>query len=109
MLNEKNMSYFYQISKSNNRLAKDIKNLFVSEVPKELVLLNEAIERKDYQTIRSASVRLKSSLSFVGLNSELVKTIEEKSASGADIEHITEMFANVKSVCDNAIQELEGV
>ena len=103
------MNYFKQISKSNNPLAKDIKSLFVSEVPKELLLLNEAIERKDYETISSASSKLKSSLSFVGLSNimPLVKTIEEKSASRADIAHITEMFANVKLVCDSAVLEFE--
>lgn len=104
------MSYFNQISKSNNKLAKDIKSLFIAEVPKELTILNEAIERKDYKTIRHASLKLKSSLSFVGLNNAmpLVNTIEEKSVSEADIDYIRETYVSVKSVCDNAIQELES-
>lgn len=100
------MDYFNQISRSNNKIARDIKSLFLSEVPKELTLLGEAIQRKDYKTIRTATIRLRSSLSFVGLDDvmPLIKTIEEKSASEADIEHITRMFTSVKSVCDVAIQ-----
>ena len=73
------LPYFNQISKGKHKLANDIKQLFVSEVPKELTLLHEAIEKKDYENIKELSFKLKSSVSIVGLDNltPLLNTIEE--------------------------------
>ena len=102
-------SYIQQISRVNKRLSQDIKQFFISEVPKELLLLQLALQNKDIVAIKSASLKLKSSISFVGFDNlkPLFNTIEERIDSKIDLEKIDETFYSVKSACTFAIQELK--
>ena len=106
-----NLDYLTELAKGDTRFIKEMINLFLLENPEEIKQLEKAIREHHFESIRSISHHMRSSILFVGLDllidrelSDIEKSAEEK----AGIENIETLFTIVKEVCVKALDELNS-
>lgn len=105
-----NLDYLISLSKGNTLFVEEMIEIFLTENPEEIRLLESGINYKNYALIKAAAHKMKSTIPFVGLDiiigdtlSEIEKLCDEK----GDIIDIIELFSKVKNVCLKAITELQ--
>lgn len=93
--------------KGNKEVILNILDLFLEQVPEDLNVLQEAIEKEDYLTIRNRSHKMKSSVSVMGMES-CMSTLEEMENLGKrseNMERIKVLYDILTTNCEKAIQE----
>ncbi|MGZ3901030.1 MAG: Hpt domain-containing protein, partial [Bacteroidia bacterium] len=63
-----NLSYLLSLSKGDKGFIKNMINVFLEENPKEVNNLEQSINEKDFDKIKAAAHKLKSTIPFVGLD-----------------------------------------
>jgi HPt (histidine-containing phosphotransfer) domain-containing protein len=102
------LSYLKQLSFNDTAFEHAIIRQFILQVPEELELLKEAIQKKNLRTIKSIAHSLKSSIAYLGLTDRLYTSldrIEVEAASNTINPHFNEDFEQVEKVCRQAVQE----
>ena len=104
-----NQEHLTVLSRGNKKFKKEIIEIFVEQCPKEIKELELAITHKDYETIRSTSHKMKTSVGFIGLTQLLpgLTKLEDLSNQPHEIEEIKLVFKEIKKISHQAIQELE--
>jgi HPt (histidine-containing phosphotransfer) domain-containing protein len=76
-------------------------------VPEELGLLQEAVQKKNKQQIKSIAHGMKSSVAYLGLTERLNPNLHrmEVEAVSEVNDHFDEDFQEVKRVCEQAVVE----
>jgi HPt (histidine-containing phosphotransfer) domain-containing protein len=104
-----NLDYLNELSKGDPAFINEMVTIFLTENPEEVRILEEAIKEKNYETIKSMSHHMKSTIPFVGIDviigkdlTDIEKLAEEKTG----IEAIQTLFKNVKQTCEQAFEEL---
>lgn len=103
------LSYLLAISKGNKAFIDEMIDIFLSENPLEIELLESAIEELDYEGIKAYAHKMKSTIPFVGLDKLIEKDLEEIEAIACQkngTEKITTLFAQIKKICLLAAEEL---
>ncbi len=103
------LSYLIAISKGNKAFIDEMIDIFLSENPLEIELLESAIEEQDHQAIKAYAHKMKSTIPFVGLDKLIEKDLEEVEKLGsekAEIEKILVLFSQIKKICLLAAKEL---
>lgn len=103
-----NQEHLTVLSRGNKKFKKEVIEIFVEQCPKEIKELEFAITHKNYETIRSTSHKMKTSVGFIGLTQllpELTK-LEDLSNQRHEIEAIKIVFEEIKKISHQAIQEL---
>jgi response regulator RpfG family c-di-GMP phosphodiesterase len=104
------LSFLKKQTKNNNDFILEMISIFKKENPKEIIALENAIKEKNFLSVYKKAHTLRNSISFFGLNKFLDKeliSIEKLSRSNMHMDKIAEQFLKVKSVCAQAIAELE--
>ena len=103
------LSYLSDTMGGNKKLIKEIIDVFLKQSPQELSALNDAVEKKDYTTIRSVSHTMKSSTSIMGISPliSILKEMEDLSTSNTNIEKIILLNNELNSICTQAIEEVQ--
>lgn len=99
------------LSRGNDNFMTEIVNIFLTQNPLELNQIEQAIEKEDYETIRSISHKMKTSVGFVGLKSILneLANLELAAEQKIDLEKIKRQFKQLKMNCSSATNELKHI
>jgi len=105
------LSYLIAISKGNKAFIDEMIDIFLTENPLEIELLESAIEEQDHVGIKAYAHKMKSTIPFVGIDKLIEKDLEEierLASAKQDLEKITELFAGIKKICLLAAEELSS-
>ncbi len=102
--------YLNEMVRGNKRLIKEIIDEFLTQVPEELEMINEAVSKEDYPIIKNVAHTMKSSLSIMGISViiPVLQSIEELSGAKSEIGRIRELSVTLNAICNQVIEELEG-
>ncbi|MCE3260139.1 MAG: His Kinase (phospho-acceptor) protein [Bacteroidetes bacterium] len=103
------LRYLIGLSKGNQQFVTDMIKIFLEENPKEIELLEKAINEKDYPGIKASAHKLKSTTPFVGINKVIgseTAEVEKLATEKGDMTRIETLFAKIKEVCARAASEL---
>ncbi|WP_394995905.1 PAS domain S-box protein [Emticicia sp.] len=99
--NKKNidLSYLDELSGGNNDFRNEMLELFITKIPKDLNLLENAIRQKDYIVLKSIAHEMKSSLTMFRLDDEfaLLEQIEKKAINSTISSESMDEFVNFKN------------
>ena len=108
------LKYLTETMGGNKKLIKEIMDVFLKQVPKDLSGLNAAVIKADYPNIKSFAHTLKSSVSIMGISvlAPILYEMEElaKGAASPDSyrdEKIKKLNNQLNSICRQAIEEIE--
>ncbi len=103
------LSYLSETMAGKKHLMKEIMDVFLKQVPEELENINEAIAKTDYETIKSFSHTMKSSVSIMGISvlEPILREMEDLGAQRTSIEKIQKLNTNLNTICKQAIGEIE--
>ena len=102
------LNYLKELSLNDTAFEHAIIRQFIVQVPEELQLMNEAIDVKNLEAIKSLAHSLKSSIAYLGLTDRLYQFLHrmEIEAFGNETSpHFKEDFDQVKKVCGQAVKE----
>lgn len=103
------LSYLIAISKGNKAFIDEMIDIFLSENPLEIELLESAIEELDYESIKAYAHKMKSTIPFVGMDKLIEKDLEKIEALASlknGTETIEQLFSQIKKICLIATEEL---
>lgn len=102
------LSYLKELSCNDTEFERAIICQFIVQVPEELELLKEAIDKKNLRRIKSLAHGIKSSIAYLGLTDRLhssLQRMEAEAMSNAEATHFEEDFEQVKKICEQGVQE----
>jgi signal transduction histidine kinase/CheY-like chemotaxis protein len=105
------LNYLHSLSGGDREFEKQLLAQFVEQLPEELNLLNSAIDKQEFESIRQTAHSLKSTIGYVGLADELnpYLTRIEHDATEQRSNDMKIDFDYVKSKCHAALNEVEMV
>lgn len=106
-----NLDYLTALSKGNNAFVEEMIEIFLTENPEEIRLLESGIKDINYVLIKASAHKMKSTIPFVGLDGIIeddLSEIEKLCLENGDIQRITDLFSKVKDICLKAIEELQN-
>jgi HPt (histidine-containing phosphotransfer) domain-containing protein len=106
-----NLNYLNELSKGDPQFINEMVNIFLTENPEEIRVLETAILEENYNGIRSMSHHMKSTITFVGLDMAIGKElaeIEKLAEDNTGVETIKALFGMIKSTCTKAFEELSS-
>ena len=110
--NVTNLDYLIGLSNGNKKFVDEMIEIFLTENPEEIRLIEEGINQKDYSLIKASAHKMKSTVPFVGLDAvigETLSQIENLCIEKAEIKKIMALFSPVKNICNKAIEELKTI
>jgi HPt (histidine-containing phosphotransfer) domain-containing protein len=104
-----NLAKVYALSDNDPEFVNEILNLFVTEVPEDLIQIGEGIKKKDHKHAYAFAHKLKPTLDLLGLNVafEEILQIEAWTKTEGKKKEIIETYKSVKSQVKDAIKELK--
>ena len=106
------LSFLYEIADGSDEFIVDSIGLFLDQTPQVLDSITNAINAQDWTTAASASHKLKPNLGFFGMPVSQA-TIQEVElackAGGTNPAEINEKFAQVKSIVEANLVELQKI
>jgi PAS domain S-box-containing protein len=103
------LMYLNQTMGGKKHLIKEIMEAFLKQIPEELQSIDNAIEKTDYQIIKSFAHTMKSSVSIMGISAlrPVLQEMEDLGTEGTDIEKIKQLNKKLHSICAQAMLEIE--
>lgn len=102
------LDYLKELSAGDKKFEKEIIEQFIKVVPQEIESLKKAIDNRDFRQIYQVAHSMKSSVSYLGLTSELgphLHEIEKQSSNGAQLNVIESSFKIIRATCIQAVEE----
>lgn len=112
-LSEKNelvdLDYLLEMTDSNHETISKIMEIFLEEVPVNLLSLEKAIIAVDYPSIKKIVHHLKSSVAVLGIKplKSMLQEIELLAGSAFNAKRIGELYPSLQELCKRAITEIE--
>ena len=103
------LTYLTAISKGNKAFINEMIGIFLTENPKEICGLENAIKTQDFIEIKEEAHKMKSTIPFVGIDKLIEKDlveIERLALEKSGLEKIEKLFVNIKNICRKAEEEL---
>jgi CheY-like chemotaxis protein/nitrogen-specific signal transduction histidine kinase len=103
-----NLQYIESFSDGNEELKDQMLREFVKRVPDNIDSMQKAIQEQNYTTIYRIAHDMKTTVHFLGLTALIghaLQKIEELASGKSAISTISQLFGDVKSVCDKAVDE----
>ena len=106
-----NLQHLIDLSKDNKAKMLKYIDIFLKNVPKDLIWLKNSVEKKDYKEIRNAAHKLKGNVSYMGIRHlESIFTLSELSKiENLSEDQIQQFSKEIISVCNQAKEELEEI
>ena len=104
-----NLTYLNELSNGQSDFIDKIIALFLSEIPIEIQHLETSVLQRDFKSIYACAHKIKSTISFAGLDDAIKKDleqIEELATKNENVEKIEMHFSKVKEICFKALDEL---
>lgn len=104
-----NMDYLMGATRGNEKIINNIVAVFFKETRKELIFLNDAIEKTNYPVISHISHKIKSAFSILGISvlDPVFKEMEQLSSGTSSIGYIELLNRRVHRVFNQAKAEME--
>ena len=105
------LSYLNEMSEGDSTLIKEMIDIFFSQVDEFIELMNNYLDKKEYENLGKIAHKAKSSIAIMGMN-ELandLKTLEIIAKNGEKIEQYPKYIAKFENQCQLAIQELKEI
>ncbi len=105
------LSDLQAMAKGNKQFIREMAEIFVGQNPGDIAELESAIAAGDYEGISMVAHRMKTSIGFIGLKSLMqpLDDVEQLGKQQQAIARIREKFVPVKTVCANAVTELNNL
>jgi CheY-like chemotaxis protein len=106
-----NLDYVKELSNGNTVFVSQMIQLFLTENPVEIQRLESAIQQKDFKTIYTVAHKIKSTISFAGLDSKIkdeLNEMEDLALKNNDLPKIELLFSKIKEICLKAGEELSN-
>jgi HPt (histidine-containing phosphotransfer) domain-containing protein len=106
------LTYLNDLAKGDDEFVTEMLSIFINENPIELKNIENGIETSDYQAIKNAAHKLRSTIPFVGIDKLIEKEtieMEQLAADKGDLNQIKNLFSKVQEVCRKALLELKPV
>ena len=103
-----NLTYLKEVVENNESSVRSIIDLFVKQMPEEILLIEKAMEEQDYNAIKGVSHKLKSSVTILGVE-ELLKVLnalEENAGEKKDLSEIQELFLQLRELSNKLLEEI---
>ncbi len=93
---------------NKKHLVMEIIEAFILQVPEELEMLNAAVEKSDYATIKKLAHTIKSSVAIMGINTAtpILQEMENLGTEQTNINKILELNESLKLICKVALEEI---
>lgn len=103
------LSYLKQLSNGSNQFVAQMLSVFIKQTPETIANMEQCLNDKNWRALHALAHRMKPSFSFMGIKSALntINLIEEYSLNEINLYKLPGMVAEIKKICDTAIQELE--
>jgi HPt (histidine-containing phosphotransfer) domain-containing protein len=104
------LNYLKELSFNDIAFEHAIIRQFILQVPEELELLQDAIHKKNLESIKTLAHSLKSSIAYLGLTDRLhssLDRIEAEAFNNVVNPHFNEDFDEVEKICRQAVQEAQ--
>jgi HPt (histidine-containing phosphotransfer) domain-containing protein len=101
--------FLTEIMRNRKDLITKILNTFLSETPKDLISINQAVAETNYLSINNISHGMKSSIFVLGISTlvPILQEMEDLGIAAVNIEKINELNKKLHSICERAIEEVE--
>lgn len=107
---EPDLSFLREVASGDLDFMCTFIGMFLKEIPDSLDRLSNAIEKAEWETIRSVSHKMKSSLLYAGLKDQnaLSAQIEKRAAERNHMDLIRRDFSNLKNGCASSYEGLRA-
>jgi CheY-like chemotaxis protein len=105
-----NLAFLSRISKGRKDFFMSMIDIFIEQNNTDLFTLRNAIDIADFDSIRLLSHKIRTSVSFIGLEKQLQDPLQEMEHLGEqkrNAERVRNLYGNVVAVCAEAGKELE--
>lgn len=105
-----NLDYLIELSRGNTAFVAEMIEIFLIENPEELRCLKKGIDLADFDLIKTAAHKMRSTIPFVGLDKHIeveVIEIEMLAERQTNIIEIQRLFSKIKKLCHKASLELK--
>ncbi|SHN18031.1 ATP-binding protein [Chitinophaga sp. CF418] len=101
------LEYLQQLSMGDKAFEQNMLQQFVTQLPEDLGQLKNAIDEGSVTAIRSTAHNIKTTISFIGLETRLYPLLEtlEKLDNTYDADFVTEQYNTLKELCIKALEE----
>jgi signal transduction histidine kinase/AmiR/NasT family two-component response regulator/predicted hydrocarbon binding protein/HPt (histidine-containing phosphotransfer) domain-containing protein len=106
------LSFLIRQTNNNRPFIKEMISIFTQQNPQDLATLQEAIDNANWQLIYKTTHAIRNAVGFFGINHLIgndLLVVEKLAKTGEQIEEIRLIFNKIKSVCEQAVNELEGL
>lgn len=102
-------NYLDEIMGGKQDLILEIIDVFLKQVPQELISLNDAIVLENFAAIKSISHTMKSSVSILGISilKPILQEMEDLGGVAKEIERIKTLYHELNKICKMALMEIE--
>jgi CheY-like chemotaxis protein len=103
-----NLTYLHELSMGDAEFENAIIRQFIVQIPEELTLLKEAIEKENLTQIKGLAHGMKSSVAYMGLTERLhpyLQRMEAEAVAKPEQPHFMEDFEQVEAICLQALTE----
>ena len=104
-----NLSKVYALSDNDSDFVKEILNLFVTEVPNDLLQIKTGIKNKDHKLAYAYAHKIKPTLDLLGLNVafEEILQVEAWTKKEGKKKEIIETYKSINTRVNEAIKEIK--
>jgi HPt (histidine-containing phosphotransfer) domain-containing protein len=107
-----NLDYLTKIANGNVKFVNEMVKIFLTENPDEIKALEKAIVQNNFEGIKIAANKLRSTIPFFGLDKVIEKDVIEIEALATNklsLDEIKTLFSKVKRISEMACIELQSV
>lgn len=104
-----NLDFLVQSMRKNKNTIRDVIDIFIQQVPKDLALINEAATKLDYHTIKMISHKMKSTVSLMGIQvlENILDEMEILGQAENEIERIRTLNNSLNKLIEQAMHEIQ--
>lgn len=105
------LTYLTELAEGSEEFIQRMIRAFLAQTPQLIGQMKQGAAQKSWQEVRAAAHKMKPSMDFIGIHKlkSVVAQIENNAHDGKNLDQIPDMIAEVETVCDKAIQELESM
>ena len=103
------LTYLKELSNGSNAFIVEIITGFLTETPRVIDNLEKQLNAANWDALRATAHKMKPSFSFVGIKElgDVINSVETNSAAKTNLDLIPGMISKIKTVFEEAAQELE--
>ena len=102
------LEFLNSVAKSDKSFYKTMLEIFLKQTPESIDNLTEGLVTKDFDRIKAAAHKMKSSMGFMGMKeTEIVCQKVEESSKNKSISEIKDLIEEIKANCEIAFQEVK--